>query len=371
MSLRKAVAIGTVLLALVAVSSRRPATHPAPGEGARVIPAPAAALTPEPPVGFGPLDAAATARFGAVSTLMNDAVAAGQLPGAVVAIGHGGEVVFHRAYGERKLAGEPGLAGAPTSAEPMTEDTVFDLSSLTKCLATATAVMRLYEQGRVRLDDPVQTYLPGFNPANDPQRAQVTVRTLLTHTSGEPGDVDLADPWGLGRSGKAEGIRRALTTPLQSGPGTRFRYSDVNFVLLGTLIEEVTGDAEDVYVQQHVFAPLGMKDSRYLPAAKACGPRTISGAAVGWSPPTGGAPPACPAGTWRTTLLPRIAPTARDEESAGDPARNPDFGNLLRGTVDDPTARRMGGVAGHAGVFSTAYDLSVYAQALQIGRAHV
>lgn len=364
MSLRKAVVIGTVLLALVAVSSRRPATHPAPDEGAREMPAPAAAPTTEPPVGFGPVDAAAAVRFGPVSTLVNDAVATGRLPGAVVAIGHGGEVVFHRAYGERKLAGEPGLAGAPAPAEPMTEDTVFDMSSLTKCLATATAVMQLYEQGRVRLDDPVQTYLPGFNPAHDPQRAKVTVGMLLTHTSGEPGDVDLADPWGLDRPDKAEGIRRALITPLQSGPGTSFRYSDVNFVLLGALIEKVTGDAEDVYVQRHVFAPLGMKDSRYLPAAKACGPRTIIGAAVGWSPPAGGPPAACSAGTWHTGLLARIAPTARDEESAGDPARNPDYGRLLRGTVDDPTARRMGGVAGHAGVFSTAYDLSVFAQAL-------
>ncbi|TVS82962.1 serine hydrolase domain-containing protein [Mycobacterium helveticum] len=364
MSLRTAVAIGTVLLALVAVSSRRPTTHPAPGEGARVTPLPAAAATPDLPVRFGPLDPAAGRRFAAVSALVSDAVAAGRLPGAVVAIGHGGKVVFHRAYGVRKLAGEPGLDGSPAPAEPMTEDTVFDMSSLTKCLATATAVMQLYEQGRVRLDDPVQTHLPGFNPANDPQRAKVTVRMLLTHTSGEPGDVDLADPWGLDRPDKAEGVRRALTTPLQSGPGTGFRYSDVNFVLLGALIEKVTGDAEDVYVAQHVFAPLDMKDSRYLPAAKACGPRTISGAAVGWSAPAGRAPAACPAGTWRTSLLPRIAPTARDEESAGDPARNPDYGNLLRGTVDDPTARRMGGVAGHAGVFSTAHDLSVYAQAL-------
>jgi len=364
MSLRKAVAIGTVLLALVAVSSRRLTTHPAPGDGARATPVPAAAPAPDPPVPFRPLDATAGVRFAAVSALLNDAVAAGRLPGAVVAIGHGGEVVFHRAYGERKLAGEPGLDGSPAPAEPMTEDTVFDMSSLTKCLATATAVMQLYEQGRVRLDDPLQAYLPGFNAENDPQRAKVTVRRLLTHTSGEPGDVDLADPWGLDRPDKTEGIRRALTTPLQSVPAAGFRYSDVNFVLLGALIEKVTGEAEDVYVEQHVFSPLGMKDSRYLPTAKACGPHTLSGAAVAWSAPAGRAPVACPAGTWRTSLLPRIAPTARDEESAGDPDRNPDYGRLLRGAVDDPTARRMGGVAGHAGVFSTAHDVSVYAQAL-------
>jgi CubicO group peptidase (beta-lactamase class C family) len=267
-----------------------------------------------------PPDAAPTPDFATVSKLMNDAIAAHRLPGAVVVIGHGGEVVFHQAYGSRKLAGEPGLDGSPAPAEPMTEDTIFDMASLTKSLATATAVMQLYEQGKVAFDDPVQLYLAGFNAANDPQRAKVTVRMLLTHTSGETGDVDLKDPWGLDGADKTEGLRRALTTPLESGPGERFRYSDINFILLGALLENVTGKAEDVYVQEHVFAPLGMDETRYLPPA---------------------------------SLLPRIAPTARDEE-----------GKLLRGTVHDTTARRMGGVAGHAGVFSTAHDVSIYAQAL-------
>ena len=175
--------------------------------------------------------------FATVSKLMNDAIAAHRLPGAVVVIGHGGKVVFHQAYGSRKLAGEPGLDGSPAPAEPMTEDTIFDVASLTKPLATATAVMQLYEQGKVQFDDPVQQYLPDFNTANDPQRAKVTVRMLLTHTSGETGDVDLKDPWGLDGADKTEGIRRALTTPLESGPGERFRYSDINFILLGALIE--------------------------------------------------------------------------------------------------------------------------------------
>ncbi|HVQ50838.1 MAG TPA: serine hydrolase domain-containing protein, partial [Mycobacterium sp.] len=246
--------------------------------------------------------------------------AAQKLPGAVVLIGHGGRVVFHQAYGSRKLAGEQGLDGSPAPAEPMTEDTIFDMASLTKPLATATAVMQLYEQGKVAFDDPVQLYLPGFNAANDPQRAKVTVRMLLTHTSGETGDVDLKDPWGLDAADKAEGLRRALTTPLESSPGERFRYSDINFILLGALIENVTGETEDVYVAQDVFAPLGMADTRYLPPA---------------------------------SLVSRIAPTALDEA-----------GHLLRGSVHDTTARRMGGVAGHAGVFSTAHDVSIYAQAL-------
>ena len=109
--------------------------------------------------------------FGTVSKLINDAIAANELPGAVVLIGHGGKVVFHQAYGERKLAGEPGLDGSPAPAEPMTEDTIFDVASLTKPLATAPAVMQLFEQGKVQFDDPVQKYLPDFNTANDPVRA--------------------------------------------------------------------------------------------------------------------------------------------------------------------------------------------------------
>ena len=296
---------------------------------------------------------------------MNDAMAAGTLPGGVVAIGHGGRIVFHQAYGSRKLAGEPGLDGPPAPAEPMTEDTIFDIASMTKSLATATGVMQLYEQGKVAFDDPVQKYLPDFNTGNDAQRANVTVRMLLTHTSGEPEDVRLDDPWGLAGPDKQEGIRRALTAPLESPPGEYFSYADINFILLGALIEKITGEPEDVYVQQNVFAPLGMTETRYLPPAKACGPHVMRGAAIGWAPaPAGGIPGGCPAGAWSTSLLPRIAPTTHDDESKNDPGKNPDFDFLLRGAVFDPSTRRMGGVAGHAGVFSTARDVSVYAQAL-------
>ncbi len=243
-----------------------------------------------------PPGATPATEFAAVSKLMNDAIAAEKLPGGVVVIGHGGRVVFHHAYGSRKLDGEQGLDGQPGPAEPMTEDTIFDIASLTKCLATATAVLQLYEQGKVDVDDPVQKYFPDFNAANDPQRAQVTLRMLLTHTSGERIDVDLKDPWGLNGGDHAEGIRRALTTPLQSGPGEVFRYSDINYILLGALIEKLTGEPEDVYVQHNVFEPLGMAETRYLPPAKACGPHTIRGAAIGWAPaPQGRVLVACPA----------------------------------------------------------------------------
>jgi len=293
---RAAIAVAVALLVCVAAASARYVVT------RRGIPAPAT-------------------EFASISTLMNDAIAAEKLPGGVVVIGHSGRVVFHQAYGSRKLAGEPGLDGSPAPAEPMTEDTIFDIASLTKSLATATAVMQLYEQGKVAFDEPVQSYLPEFNPTNDEERQRVTVRMLLTHTSGEPIDVDLKDPWGLAAPDKSEGIRRALSAPLQSGPGEVFRYADINYILLGALIEKLTGEPEDDYAQRNIFAPLGMTETRYLPPA---------------------------------TLVPRIAPTAID----------PDSGRLLRGTVHDPTARRMGGVAGHAGVFSTAHDVGIYAQAL-------
>lgn len=299
--------------------------------------------------------------FDTVTTLINDAIAAHRLPGAVVMVGHGGTIVYERAFGVRKFAGEPGPNGIPAPEEPMTEDTVFDVASLTKPLATATAIMQLYEQGKVDFDDAVEKYLPDFNPAHDRQRAQVTVRMLLTHTSGLVGELDLRDAWGLNGPDRSEGIHRALTKPLEAVPGAGFRYSDVNFILLGVMLERITGQPEDVYVQRHVFAPLGMPDTRYLPPAKACGPHQIRGSAIGWVP---GPPGDCQPGQWSTSLLPRVAPTARDEEGRADPQANPDLDFLLRGTVHDPTARRMGGVAGSAGVFSTARDLSVYAQSL-------
>jgi CubicO group peptidase (beta-lactamase class C family) len=359
------------LLTLAAASARGYTADTAVSSSAQATQAPEAAPTTQAPEAAPTTqapDAAPTPDFSTVSKLVNDAIAAHRLPGAVVVIGHGGKIVFHQAYGSRKLAGEPGLDGSPAPAEAMTEDTIFDMASLTKCLATATAVMQLYEQGKVQFDDPVQKYLPDFNTANDPQRAKVTVRMLLTHTSGvagDEGDVSLKDPWGLDAADKTEGIHRALTTPLQSSPGEVFRYADINFILLGALIEKVTGVAEDVYVQQNVFAPLGMEDTHYLPPAKACGPRKMRGVAIAWAPaPKGRALVACPAGTWSTSLLSRIAPTAHDDESKTDPSKNPDYDYLLRGTVHDPTTRRMGGVAGHAGVFSTAHDVSIYAQAL-------
>lgn len=331
-------------------------------------PAPAPPLTSAPTATTAPTTAAPvttepvvpTADFSRVSQLVNDAIAVPRLPGAVVQIGHGGNVVFRQAYGSRKLAGEPGLDGSPAPAEPMTEDTIFDLASLSKSLTTATAILQLYEQGKVQLDEPVQTYLPDFNPANDSRRGKVTVRMLLTHTSGLAGDLSLDGPWGLDKPDKAEGIHRALGAWVVFEPGERFHYSDIGFIILGALLEKITGEPEDIYIQNNVFAPLGMSDTRYLPVTKACGPHQIRGNALAFDP-NGPRVAACPPGTWNTDLLTRVAPTALDEDT---PGLNPDYGRPLRGTVHDPTARRMGGVAGSAGVFSTVNDVGRFAQAL-------
>jgi CubicO group peptidase (beta-lactamase class C family) len=353
----RACAAAAFLLSLASVQSCGRAEHPPQIPSQSAAPTlKAAPVTPKP--ALPPV--IPTGDFSAVTGLVDADIAEHRLPGAVIQVGHGGNVVFRQAYGSRKLPGEPGLDGLPSPAEPMTEDTMFDLASLTKIIVTTTAVLQLYEQGKVALDEPVQTYLPEFNPDGDPRRARVTVRMLLTHTSGIGGDLSRQAPWGLTAADKADGIHRAITAPLEFDPGETFHYSDIGFIILGTLVERFSGETLDVYAQQHIFTPLGMSDTRYLPAAKVCGPYRILGNAIAFDPGTT-RPESCPEGTWSTDLLARIAPTARDEDT---PGINPHFDRSLRSTVHDPTARRMGGVAGSAGVFSTAPDVGRYAQAL-------
>jgi transporter, SSS family len=297
-------------------------------------------------------DSTEAPNFAAISSLIDNAVAAKKLPGAVVLIGHDNKVVFEKAYGHRSL--EP-------SVEPMTEDTIFDMASLSKCLSTAVAVMQLYEEHKLNFDDPVAKYLPAF-AANG--KENVTIRELLTHYSGLPPDINLKDtPWGVAAPDKAEGIRRALASPLVTKPGTHFEYSDINFITLGALVEKLSGQPLDVYAQEHIFIPLGMAGTRYHPFDKACGPiqRLGSNILLPRSDTTQRHPSGdCVVG-W-TPADSRIAPTTYDDE--GTAATNPDFGHMLRGTVNDPTTRRMGGVAGHAGVFSTVSDVALFAQAL-------
>ena len=242
--------------------------------------------------------------FSGIDRIVNQAVANHLLPGAVVIVGHKGRVVFERAYGERSL--EP-------TRTPMHETTIFDMASMTKVMATTTAAMELYQQGRFRLNDPVAKYLPAFAQNG---KAHITIRQLMTHYSGLPPDLDLKQPW----SGKQTAYAMAMAVKPDHPPGTQFRYSDINFIVMGALVEKLTGMTLDQYAAKYVFAPMNMTHTRYLPPA-----------------------------SWR----PEIAPTQYDENH-----------HMLLGVVHDPTARRMGGVAGHAGLFSTASDVSLFAQAL-------
>jgi len=254
------------------------------------------ASTPKPDVVLGNVD-----------SVINRAIAEGNIPGAVLVVGHNGKVVYRKAYGSRAL--EP-------RREPMTLDTIFDLASLTKVIATTTAVMQLVEQGKVRLNDPVAKYLPEFAQNG---KEDITIRQLLTHYSGLAPDLDLGTEW----QGKNTAYQLAFVMPPETTPGSGFVYSDINFITLGALVEKIAGETLDLYTQQHIFTPLKMTHTRFLPPA-----------------------------SWR----PKIAPTQYDEKE-----------HMLRGVVHDPTARRMGGVAGHAGLFSTGDDLAKFAQALLEG----
>jgi len=245
--------------------------------------------------------------FADLDAILPDAVDRGNMPGAVVIVGHNGHIVYRKAFGSRSL--EP-------THEPMTLNTIFDLASLTKCIVTTTAVMQLIETGRIRLNDPVAAYLPEFAQNG---KDQITIRGLLTHYSGLAPDLDLKQLW----QGRDTALKMAMESTPVNPPGTRFVYSDINFETLGFLVEKVSGMSLDAYAEKNIFAPLGMHETRFLPPA-----------------------------TW----TPRIAPTQYDEN-----------GKMLRGTVHDPTARRMGGVAGHAGLFSTADDLAKFAQELLSG----
>jgi len=245
-------------------------------------------------------------RFSQIQPVVEQAIRDRKLPGAVVLIGRGDDVVYQKAIGNRAV--EP-------SVESMTADTIFDVASVTKVVATTPSVMQLMEEGRIRLTDRVSSFIPGFERHN---KADITVRHLLTHTSGLRPDLDLADAW----SGYDKGIELAIDEVPTSPPGERFVYSDINFLLLGEIVRRVSGMPLDEYAAKNIFTPLGMKDSGFRPAG---------------------------------SLLPRIAPTEKVD------------GQMLRGVVHDPTSRRMGGVAGHAGLFSTAADLSIFCRMLLDG----
>ena len=184
-----------------------------------------------------------------IDVLVADQIKAKKLPGAVIAIGFRGQVVFLHAYGQRQL--QPSL-------ESMTIDTVFDVASLTKPIATATSVMQLVEQGKIALDDPVSRHLPAF-AANE--KNSVTIKQLLLHTGGLIPDNSLDDY----AAGHDEAIRKVMDIKLSYPPGDDFRYSDVGFIVLGELVEKVSGDDLNSFTQKNIFSRLKLADTTYLP----------------------------------------------------------------------------------------------------------
>ncbi len=247
--------------------------------------------------------ALAPAALRPLGAIVRGEISAHRIPGAVVLIGNRGRIVYWRAFGDR--------AYRPTEL-PMTRGTVFDLASLTKVVATTTAVMQLVERRRLALDAPVAKYWPAFDRNG---KGSITVRELLTHYSGLAPDLSLGKPW----HGRRAAIKLILAERPLSAPGTRYLYSDINFEVLGELVHRISGEPLDLYCEHRIFGPLGMKDTDFRPP--------------------------------RAERI-RIAPTEYLD------------GRLRWGRVHDPTAFRMGGVAGHAGLFSSAGDLAIFAQML-------
>lgn len=240
------------------------------------------------------------------------------LPGAVVLVARKGGVVWRKAYGARAV--EP-------TREVMTADTIFDVASLTKIVATATSIMILVERGKLRLSDPLFTFIPEIKGEG---RERITIELLLTHRAGYAPDFDLRDRW----TGYDEAVKRLVREPLRNSPGARFVYSDINYIALGEVVHRVSGLTLDEFARQNIFVPLGMRDTSFNPLAN---------------------------------LRSRIAPTEKRRGQLsylGDKPQDSeaDADKWLRGEVHDPTSYRMRGVAGHAGLFSTADDLAIYCQ---------
>lgn len=257
------------------------------------------------------------ARLNRIEAAMVQSIGAGEIPGGVVLVARHGKIAYLKAFGNRSL--QPAV-------EAMTPDTIFDVSSLTKVVATAPAIMLLVEDGIVRLDDKVRRYLPEFKGDG---KENITVRQLLTHYSGLAADFDLSKPW----SGYAAALEELWKTETESEPGNSFVYSDLNFIVLGEIVRAVSGQTLDQFVRDRVFLPLGMTETFFLPSSQ---------------------------------LVRRIAPTEPRRNTLqylGGAARE-GLDAMVRGEVHDPTAWKMGGVAGHAGLFSTARDLAIYARML-------
>lgn len=262
-------------------------------------------------------------RLALIDKAVGRAMQSNETPGAVVLVGRRGRVVWRKAYGARSLV---------PAREEMTVDTIFDAASLTKVVATATSAMILVERGEVRLSDPVVRYIPELKGEG---RDGMTIEHLLTHRSGYAPDFDLREQW----TGYDEALKRLYAERLRAAPGERFVYSDIGMIALGEVVRRASGQTLDEFARQNIFAPLEMKDTGFRPRAE---------------------------------LLARVAPTEtrrgmRNYLGATNDDNMTDSGQMMRGEVHDPTANRMNGVAGHAGLFSSADDLAVFCQMILNG----
>jgi uncharacterized protein YbbC (DUF1343 family)/CubicO group peptidase (beta-lactamase class C family) len=269
------------------------------------------------------------------------AIADKKMPGAVVIIGHKGKIVYRKAFGNRALV--------PT-IEKMTVDTIFDAASLTKPIATATSIMILLERGQLRLNDRVEQFIPELKGKDS---GRVTVQQLLTHTSGYQPDFDLREKW-TGNEGMLKALEKE---PLRQPAGTRFVYSDIGFIVLGEIVRRVARPQGDVELEQfanyQIYSPLRMRNTDFTPLERMVIAYSFN---LQYSP--------------KIFSQTDIAPTEniKNQQSyLGGQFEGKDGDKILRGQVHDPTAYRMGGVAGHAGLFSTADDLARYCQMILNG----
>jgi uncharacterized protein YbbC (DUF1343 family)/CubicO group peptidase (beta-lactamase class C family) len=263
-----------------------------------------------------------------IDAIVEKDIADKKLPGAVVLIGRRGKIVYRKAFGNRSLA---------PAVEKMTVDTIFDVASLTKVVATTTSVMTLVEKGKLRLNDTVGKFFPEIEDEN---AKKVTVLQLLTHVSGYAPDFDLREKW-VGHEGMLQALYKER---LRQPPGTKFVYSDIGFIILGEIVTKVSGRPLGVYFDSEVGLPTGMKDSGFIVLT--------NGRMAGLVP---------------GKVQARIAPTEniRGQQSyLGGQFDGTDGDTMLRGQVHDPTSYRMFGIAGHAGLFSTADDLARFCQML-------
>jgi len=249
------------------------------------------------------------ARLSVIDRVVSRGIAAGGYPGASVVVGRGGYAVYQKGFGRLDWTG--------SSRAVSPSESIYDLASLTKVIATTTAAMILWDENRLRLDAPVAAYIPEFSGG---AKSRVTVRQLLTHQSGLPAGRNI---WRIART-PAEARKAVIATALASKPGTRVVYSDLGADLLAFVVETAAGEPIDEFLAKRVYGPLGMNNTGFRPA---------------------------------DSLVSRIAPTEV----------SPPRGYRIRGEVHDENAFALGGVAGHAGLFSTAADLSVFAQMMLNG----